>query len=231
MICSRNLVLGALVFWIGVFCQCEEINSQSCTQNEDDKENNIRVLGDPILSTPCRQLSLEEIKSDKVKTAIEVGHRELASFRARSGFGRAIAAPQFGYSIQLICLFLDNKRITMINPAITYRSPDTFQMWDDCLSFPHLMAAVERHSSISVSFVDEEGRTQEWTALPQDVSELLQHEIDHLEGVLAVDKAVDPIYGECAGRECSGIVARSEWLANKALYDTYLQRDGIGLRA
>ena len=64
-------------------------------------------------------------------------------------------------------------------------------MWDDCMSFPNLLVRLKRNLSISVRFVDGQNRPQEWLGLNQAVSELLQHEIDHLDGVLAVDRALD----------------------------------------
>jgi len=64
-------------------------------------------------------------------------------------------------------------------------------MWDDCMSFPWLMVRLKRHRSISLQYVDEDGRTREWRELEQSTSELLQHEIDHLDGILAIDRALD----------------------------------------
>ena len=64
-------------------------------------------------------------------------------------------------------------------------------MWDDCMSFPWIMVRLRRHRSISLQYVDEDGRTREWRQLEQSISELLQHEIDHLDGILAIDRALD----------------------------------------
>jgi peptide deformylase len=63
-------------------------------------------------------------------------------------------------------------------------------MWDDCMSFPSLLVRVERHESISIRYVNDAGATVEWESLGREESELLQHEIDHLDGVLAIDRAV-----------------------------------------
>jgi peptide deformylase len=64
-------------------------------------------------------------------------------------------------------------------------------MWDDCMSFPNLLVRLERYKSISLRFQDEKGEFQEWSNLDVATSELLQHEIDHLDGILAVDRAID----------------------------------------
>jgi peptide deformylase len=59
------------------------------------------------------------------------------------------------------------------------------------MSFPWIMVRLRRHRSVSLHYVDEDGRTREWRQLEQSTSELLQHEIDHLDGILAVDRALE----------------------------------------
>jgi len=63
-------------------------------------------------------------------------------------------------------------------------------LWDDCFSFPDLLVRLERAERVGVRYEDEQGRTQILEA-EGAFSELLQHEIDHLDGVLAVDRALD----------------------------------------
>lgn len=64
-------------------------------------------------------------------------------------------------------------------------------LWDDCMCFPDLLVRVRRAASVSVSFEDIEGHLHHKERLDIAASELMQHEIDHLDGVLAVDHAVD----------------------------------------
>ena len=118
-------------------------------------------------------------------------HATLAVFRAEHGFGRAVAATQIGVSRRFIALNLGEGPFTMFNPEIVWRSGETFTLWDDCMSFPFLLVRVARDASISVEFDDGSGRRQRWDRLDRAMSELLQHEIDHLDGVLALDRAVD----------------------------------------
>jgi peptide deformylase len=59
------------------------------------------------------------------------------------------------------------------------------------MCFPDLLVKVRRNTSISITFMDEQGQSQRWEHLGQAESELLQHEIDHLDGVLAIDLALD----------------------------------------
>ncbi len=79
----------------------------------------------------------------------------------------------------------------MINPELVWRSDETFTMWDDCMCFPDLLVRVRRHRSVSLRFLDREGQAHEWSKMDVAAAELLQHEIDHLDGVLALDRAID----------------------------------------
>ena len=118
-------------------------------------------------------------------------HATLAKFRAEHGFGRAVSATQIGVGQRFIALDLGEGPFTMFNPEIIWRSGETFTLWDDCMSFPFLLVRVVRDASISVEFEDEAGCRQRWERLDRATSELLQHEIDHLDGVLALNRAVD----------------------------------------
>eukprot|EP00658_Telonema_sp_P-2_P066693 TRINITY_DN55661_c0_g1_i1.p1 TRINITY_DN55661_c0_g1~~TRINITY_DN55661_c0_g1_i1.p1 ORF type:complete len:235 (+),score=35.38 TRINITY_DN55661_c0_g1_i1:189-893(+) len=163
----------------------------------------------------------------------------LQDFRRTSGFGRAIAAPQIGISRRFIAMNLHKPGVTVsepgsltwpdtvaqsesaefavVNPVMRWTSKHMFTMWDDCLSFPEQMAMVQRHSSISVSFVDQCGREHHWRGLDQATSELFQHEMDHLDGVLAVDRELAGVAVPC---EESRVIRRSEYLRRRGHYDS-----------
>ncbi|MBN1685914.1 MAG: peptide deformylase, partial [Spirochaetales bacterium] len=70
------------------------------------------------------------------------------------------------------------------------KSREMMEVWDDCMCFPDLLVKVMRHRSCRLRY-----RNQDWeeesVLLEGDLSELLQHEYDHLEGILAVSRAVD----------------------------------------
>ncbi len=155
----------------------------------EDKLPQILLLGDPRLRTVSRAVA--DFADHRLKEEIETLHAVLDRSRARHGFGRAISAPQIGIAKRMIALNLDGQRTIVINPQITWFSPDRFCLWDDCFSFPDLLVKVERHSSISVKFQDELGRDCLWQNLDQGRAELMQHEIDHLDGVLAIDRAIN----------------------------------------
>lgn len=143
-------------------------------------------LGDPRLRVVARRVDLAD---PEVPRAIASLHHALAEFRATHGFGRAIAAPQIGIDLRLVALDLGDGPRTLIDPEIVWVSDETFTLWDDCMCFPDMLVRVRRRRSISVRHRDELGRVHLRERLPQSESELLQHELDHLDGLLAVDRA------------------------------------------
>ncbi len=117
----------------------------------------------------------------------------LAHWRATTGYGRGIAAPQIGVARRVIFLQVPGAEAwPLVNPEITWRSAEKIVVWDACLSFLSIFMQVERHREIVVRYQDLQGEWKEVRAEEQrDLSELLQHEIDHLDGILAVDRITD----------------------------------------
>jgi len=147
----------------------------------------ILLLGNPFLRKRCRRVVTP---SDPAVTTIARDLRDtLQEFRRLRGFGRGIAAPQLGSPERVIYIDYEFSG-AMINPRIVRRSRKKFLLWDDCFSFPDLIVKVERSKEINVEFVDETGTARSISA-SGGLAELLQHEIDHLDGVLAVDRAID----------------------------------------
>jgi len=149
----------------------------------------VLLIGEDLLrvkSDPVKDLRSDEFQGEKLRL-----HKALADFRTKHGFGRSIASNQIGITKRFLAINLGKGAFTMINPEIIWKDSDMFTLWDDCMSFPWLFVKVQRHKSISVCFCDDEGNTHVWNHLDIATSELLQHEIDHLDGVLATDKAVD----------------------------------------
>lgn len=152
-------------------------------------QTKVLLLGDPDLRKTASEVSIplsEQLKKENAQL-----QKALEEFRSEHGFGRAIAAPQIGIPKRFIALNLGDKTFSIFNPVIQWHSEETFLLWDDCMSFPDLLVKVRRYQSISVAFIDEEGKEQVWEQLDQPHSELIQHEIDHLDGLLAIDRAID----------------------------------------
>jgi peptide deformylase len=148
----------------------------------------VLLLGDPRLRVRSAEVT------DFGAAPFAAGRAALAAtlqgFRRRHGFGRAISAPQIGISQRFIAVNLGHDTFFIVNPVIAFHSEETFTMWDDCMSFPDLLVRVARHRTISIRYQDERGSERSWERMDLAASELLQHEIDHLDGVLAVDRAL-----------------------------------------
>jgi peptide deformylase len=113
----------------------------------------------------------------------------LAAHRGRTGYGRGIAAPQLGKALRMIHVELEGSR-TLVNPRVTARSDERMVVWDFCFSYFSIVFPVERSVLVEVKYEDSKGRLQTLEATGH-LAELLQHEIDHLDGVLAIDRVTD----------------------------------------
>ncbi len=149
--------------------------------------NEIIKLGNPILYKQSEQVDKSEV-ADLIPLFEKMWHL-IEEFRSQYGRGRAIAAPQIGILKRIICINTD-KRYVLINPTIEYADDELMEVWDDCMSFPDLFVKVKRHRSIKISFYNPDWEKVIWE-LKDDMSELFQHEYDHLNGILAIDRAED----------------------------------------
>ncbi len=149
----------------------------------------ILLLGDPRLRRVCRPVT--DFADPDLREACAALTATLADFRRRHGFGRAIAAPQIGVDLRFITIDPAHGPPLIINPEITWRSEESMTLWDDCMSFPDLLVRLRRSLSVSLRYRDAEGAAHDWPELGPGTAELLQHEIDHLDGVLAIDHALD----------------------------------------
>ncbi len=158
----------------------------------------IRLLGDPILRT--RSERVQNPKSAATRLVADDLRDSLRAAKKRHRMGRALAAPQIGAPVRIVFVEMDKQRWTMVNPEITDVGPQDFQVWDDCFSFPNLLVRVTRAYQVTVSYSDLKAKAHT-LQLEGPFAELLQHEIDHLDGILALDRAsgLDPF------------AMRSEW--------------------
>jgi peptide deformylase len=148
-------------------------------------------LGDPGLREAAARVAdptvpeIHELVTDLADT--------LAHWRATTGYGRGIAAPQIGVLKRVIFLQLPGAEPwPLVNPEITWHSGEKIVVWDACLSFLSIFMQVQRDREITVRYQNLRGEWQEVHASEErDLSELLQHEIDHLDGVLAIDRITD----------------------------------------
>ena len=147
----------------------------------------ILLLGHPKLYEVCAPVEPEEVAG--LRAVVADLHDTMMDFRRRTGAGRAIAAPQIGVMKRLVYMHID-RPIVFFNPVLDERSEAMVELWDDCMSFPDLLVRVRRHQSCRIRYHDLDWQPQTWH-LEGDLAELLQHECDHLDGILAVARALD----------------------------------------
>ena len=150
-------------------------------------EREILLLGDPRLYEVSEEVKQEELEA--LRPVIEDMFDCIRAIRRDYGFGRAIAAPQIGVRKRLICVLTDRPYV-IINPELSFVGEETMELMDDCMSFPGLLVRVRRWRHCVLRFTDENWQRRElrWD---DDMAELIQHEYDHLDGILATMRAID----------------------------------------
>jgi peptide deformylase len=147
----------------------------------------ILLLGNPKLYEASSAVKKEE--TALIKETVSDLHDTLMDFRKKYGAGRAIAAPQIGVFKRLIYMHID-KPVVFINPVLQFEDGEYMELLDDCISFPGLLVRVKRHKRCTIRFYDMDFN-ENVMKLEGDLSELLQHEYDHLDGILATMRAID----------------------------------------
>jgi peptide deformylase len=153
-------------------------------------EDMIIQMNNPILRARAALIEPHEIRSDKIKMLIERMHDALSTQHD----GVALAAPQIGesYQIFVVAPFLFDKpnkeHLVYINPKILELSENTKNLEEGCLSCRWKIGKVKRSLRAKVEAYDEYGNVfrEEAKGL---LAHIFQHEIDHLEGILFIDKA------------------------------------------
>lgn len=143
----------------------------------------IRQLGDPLLRLTSAPVHPAQADFGDLRDTLH-------QFQKDHGFGRGISAVQIGRLERLIYIEIDGGSSELINPEFLDLSAAQFELWDDCFSFPELLVHLKRSERCRLRFQDRQG---EWQTLEASgsFSELLQHEMDHLDGILAIDRAID----------------------------------------
>jgi len=155
------------------------------------------MIGNPIL----RKKSSDVKKRAEAEKILGDLRDTLINLQKKKRIGRALAAPQIGYLKKVIYFNLHERSFAMVNPKIVWNSKRQFEVWDSCFSFDvSFFVKIKRHKKIRVEY-----RTAEGNPLIEefgdDMSELVQHEVDHLHGILAIDHL----------RDSRKIILREEW--------------------
>ena len=147
----------------------------------------ILTLGNPQLYVTCTEYRKENIK--EIESVVEDLHDTMIEYKRVHGAGRAIAAPQIGVQKRLLYMYIDHPMV-FINPVLSFPTDEKMTVMDDCMSFPGLLVKVKRYRECIIEYYDLDWHKQE-LHLSGDLSELIQHEYDHLDGILATMRATD----------------------------------------
>lgn len=147
----------------------------------------ILLLGNPELYEVSQEVKREEL--EQLRPVFKDMFDCIRGIQKEYGFGRAIAAPQIGIKKRLICILTD-KPYVIINPHLEFIGEERMELLDDCMSFPNLLVRVSRYRHCILRYLDENWEEQEMR-MDDDMSELIQHEYDHLDGILATMRAID----------------------------------------
>lgn len=153
-------------------------------------------MGHPILRKKARPLSPEEVVGQEMDALIDDLEETLHAY---GGIG--LAAPQIDRSVRLAIIeIIDSSSrygeiplmplTVYVNPEITVLSEETRGFWEGCLSIPGLRGYVERPQHIQVDYLDQSAKPQT-VELDGFLATVLQHELDHLDGTLYMDRLKD----------------------------------------
>lgn len=148
----------------------------------------VKWFGDPVLRTHAAEVPVEELTSSRVQGVANDLVAVLKRIRHITGIGRGLAAPQIGISQRIIALYVEGSYEVLINPSITQVSQEMGSYVELCLSGLPMTAAVVRPWKTEVNYYDLKGANHDLKA-DALLSRLLQHEIDHLNGIIFLDRA------------------------------------------
>lgn len=140
----------------------------------------IKTFDDPVLRTKAKKVSRVN------RTVRKILDDMLETMRSAAGVG--LAAPQVGISKRLIVVDVGDGPHFLVNPEIVSVSEEKETRWEGCLSWPGYVGEVERPVSVTVRGLDRDGH-ETWVEGRGLLARALLHEIDHLDGILFIDRA------------------------------------------
>ena len=145
----------------------------------------IRYLGDPVLRKPAKKIrkiddSIRRLVDDMIESMV-----------AAQGVG--LAAPQIGVGLRVVVIGMpDEEPFALINPSIARRSGERRLDAEGCLSVPGYRAAITRSERVTVKALDIDGKPIRVKAIDNLLAQALEHEVDHVNGMLYVDRLDSP---------------------------------------
>lgn len=144
------------------------------------KYRNILVFGEPLLKEKSNPV-------EKVDSGIVRILKEMQKIMVNAN-GVGISAPQVGIPLRLVVIDVGEGPIYMVNPEIVWFSEEKTEFEEGCLSFPGVTVNIVRPERVRTAYLDEKGRKN---LIEADglLARAIQHEIDHLDGILIIDRA------------------------------------------
>lgn len=152
----------------------------------------VRTDGDPVLRQKAKRLGRVD---DSVRRLIDDMFHTMYNNEVR---GIGLAAPQVGSSVRIIVVDMqddEHEPVALVNPEIVKTSRELVTAPEGCLSVPGMRGDVERHEWVTVKGRDELGHETRFKA-DGWFARCLEHEIDHLDGILYTDKATNVRYAD-----------------------------------
>jgi peptide deformylase len=157
----------------------------------------IVTVGDPVLRERARELSEDELRSDELQRLID----DMIETK-RAAHGAGLAANQVGQAVRVAVVEVEpgNPRYpykppveltVIVNPVVEPLDDEVFLVNEGCLSVPDLRGDVERFVNVRVRYLDRDGQPHEEERRGLTAG-TFQHEVDHLDGVLFLDRVTDP---------------------------------------
>ena len=143
---------------------------------------NIVVDGDPALRERAQEVDLKELKTEAFKTLLD---DMVETMYHANGVG--IAAPQIGVNKRIFIAESSQGPIALINPVFTKKSWKRMNGEEGCLSVPGKFDKLRRHKTVTIEALTADGEKVSFTA-DNFFARILQHELDHLDGFLYVDR-------------------------------------------
>lgn len=190
-------------------------------------------IGHPALRGRAREVAGAELGTPALRRICD----DLVD-TMRTANGAGLAAPQIGIPLRIFAVEVgDNPRYpykprlrlrVLVNPVVQPASPEIYQCYEGCLSIPDLRGLVPRHAEVEVAYLDPEGNAHA-ECFGGLSAGTMQHEADHLDGILFPDRVDDPAT-LCTG-EMFCRYRREEWLASiRPLLDRFPGEAGAGAR-
>ncbi len=175
----------------------KKFKKQDFTQLTQTSQFIYQLDESPILRQPSKIVLRKDITSKVFKAKINYLKNCLLKYRKITGMGRGIAAIQIGIPEALSITYAPDQLLTIINPKITKRSRSLLKYPEMYMSTTPIIAPVIRPSWIEFEYFDEMGELQFWstkdnTPANKMLNRVFQHEIDHLNGIINIDRLKSP---------------------------------------